>query len=375
MPERRPTAGRVCAVICSVELEAVATPPHGRLEEAVLVNPLEYPGWDAQLAAYAGAWFFHGTAWARVLQETYHQVPVFAARFKDGQLRSVLPLMEVSSTWTGRRGVSLPFTDFCFPLRTEDHDEGELYHMAMEQGRARGWRYLECRSSDEDWPGSSPSLVFYGHQLELDAGEENLFKKLDSSVRRGIKKASAAGLDILFDNSKESVETYYALHCRTRRRHGLPPQPFAFFANIQKYMLQPGLGFIVTARWENKAVAGAVFLQEGRQALYKFGASDYRFQHLRANSLLMWKGIRHCAERGCARLHFGRTSVGNEGLRRFKLGFGAQEQEIRYCKYDFRAGRFVREVDRARGWHNRVFALLPPPLLRLAGQLLYGHLS
>jgi hypothetical protein len=365
----------VRAVICNVELEAVATPPHGRLEEAVLVNPLEHPGWDSQLAAHAGVWFFHGTAWARVLQETYRHVPVFAARFKDGQLRSVLPLMEVSSPWTGRRGVSLPFTDFCSPLRTEGHDEGVLYNMAMEQGRARGWRYLECRSSDEDWPGSSPSLVFYGHQLELEAGEENLFKKLDSSVRRGIKKAGAAGVDIQFDSGKESVQTYYALHCRTRRRHGLPPQPFAFFANIQKYMLQPGLGFIAIARWENKAVAGAVFLHQGRQALYKFGASDYRFQHLRPNSLLMWEGIRQCAKRGCARLHLGRTSVGNEGLRRFKLGFGAREDEIRCCKYDFRAGRFVREADRAQGWHNRVFALLPPPLLRLAGQLLYGHLS
>jgi hypothetical protein len=132
-------------VICNVELEAVATSPHGRLEEAVLVNPLDHPGWDAQLAAHTGAWFFHGTAWARVLLETYRHVPVFAARFKDGQLRSVLPLMEVSSPWTGRRGVSLPFTDFCFPLRTEDQDEGDLYKMAMEQGRARRWRYLEFR--------------------------------------------------------------------------------------------------------------------------------------------------------------------------------------------------------------------------------------
>jgi len=35
----------------------------------------------------------------------------------------------------------------------------------------------------------------------------------------------------------------------------------------------------------------------------------------------------------------------------------------------------VRDVDRAEGWSNRVFALLPPRVLRLAGQLLYPHLS
>jgi hypothetical protein len=362
-------------VISKVELQAAPTPAYGRLDGSVLTNPLRQPGWDSFLAPHPDAWFFHETAWARVLQETYRHVPVFAARFTDGQLRTLLPLMEVSSPWTGRRGVSLPFTDFCYPLRTEGQDAGELYEMAMAQGRARGWRYLECRSSDEDWPGSSPSLVFYGHQLDLGAGEKSLFEKLDGAVRRGIRKAEAAGLRIQFDNSMESVETYYALHCRTRRRHGLPPQPFQFFANIQKFMLQPGLGFIATARGENKPVAAAVFLCRGRQALYKFGASDYGFQQLRPNNLVIWEGIRQCAARGCERLHFGRTSLANNGLRRFKLGFGAREQEIRCCRYDFRAGRFVRDVDRAEGWFNRIFACLPPPLLRLAGQLLYPHLS
>ncbi|MGA2540036.1 MAG: GNAT family N-acetyltransferase [Verrucomicrobiota bacterium] len=375
MPERGQTAGGVRPVSSPVEVERAPTPAQGRLEGSVLINPLEQPGWDGLVEARAEAWFFHGTGWARVLQETYGHVPVFAARLAGGRLRELLPLMEVSSPWTGRRGVSLPFTDFCLPLKTEGQEAGELYEMAMAEGRARGWRYLECRSSDEDWRGSSPSLVFYGHRLELGEGEEALFKKLEGPVRRGIRKAAAAGLRIQIDHTMESVETYYRLHCRTRRRHGMPPQPWRFFANIQKYMLQPGRGFVASAWWENKPVAGAVFLHQGRQALYKFGASDYAFQHVRPNNLLLWEGIRQCAARGCERLHFGRTSLANEGLRRFKLGFGTREEQIKCCKYDFRAGRFVRDVDRAEGWSNRVFALLPPRVLRLAGQLLYPHLS
>ena len=116
-------------------------------------------------------------------------------------------------------------------------------------------------------------------------------------------------------------------------------------------------------------------MRQGGHALYKFGASDHAYQHLRPNNLVMWSGIRECAGRGCGRLHFGRTSAGNEGLRRFKLGFGAREEEIRYSKYDFRGGRFVADADRVEGWFNRVFGCLPTPLLRLAGRLIYPHLS
>jgi len=53
----------------------------------------------------------------RVLRETYGHVPLYAARFAGGQLEGLLPLMEVSSPFTGRRGVSLPFTDFCLSVK------------------------------------------------------------------------------------------------------------------------------------------------------------------------------------------------------------------------------------------------------------------
>ncbi len=115
-------------------LESVPTPAHEGLDGSRLVNPLEQPEWDSFLAGRPDAWFFHGAAWAAVLHKTYGHVPVFAARFADGRLRDLLPLMEVSSPWTGRRGVSLPFTDFCLPLKSEGHDAGELYRLAMARG-------------------------------------------------------------------------------------------------------------------------------------------------------------------------------------------------------------------------------------------------
>jgi len=341
----------------------------------VAVDPLEHAGWDSLLDAHPQTSVFHGTAWARVLRQTYGHTPIYICRFDGQRLAELLPIMEVSSRWSGRRGVSLPFTDFCLPLKAANQEGRALYQAAMETGRQRLWKYLECRSAGDGWAGASPSLTFYGHVIDLSAGVDDLFKGFDSAVRRGVRKAEAAGVKVDFSGNSEAIQTFYALHCRTRRRHGLPPQPFRFFENIQRCVLDAGQGFVATARLKYQPLAAAVFFCHGRQVLYKFGASDHDFQQLRPNNLMMWAAIQHAAERRFSTLHLGRTSLANEGLRRYKLAFGAIEETVRYCQYDFASKAFVAGADRTAGWFNPVFAHLPLPLLRLAGQILYPHLS
>jgi hypothetical protein len=347
----------------------------GRPRQPVAIDPLQYPLWDSWLAAHPESSFFHGSAWARVLHETYGHQPAYFCRFAAGQLADLLPVMEVSSRWTGRRGVSLPFTDFCAPLSRGEGDDHCLYDAALAHGRRRGWRYLECRGAVPGRPNASPSLAFYGHVIDLEPGPDRLFKGLDGAVRRGIRKAEEVRLQIEFGSDLKSVTTFYALHCRTRSRHGLPPQPFRFFENIARYVLELGQGSVAIARAGLTPVAAALFFHHGRQALYKFGASDYASQRLRPNNLTMWEAMKRYASAGFTRLHLGRTSLANEGLRRFKLGFGAAEHRIEYSKYDFSRQEFVVDTDRAEGWFNPVFRRLPLPLLRLAGQALYPHLS
>ena len=122
-------------------------------------------------------------------------------------------------------------------------------------------------------------------------------------------------------------------------------------------------------------VAGAVFFHFGKTAIYKFGASHKAFQHLRANNLVMWEAIKWHARRGLGMLDFGRTSLENEGLRRFKLGWGTQERLIDYFRYDQRKAGFVTARDESAGWHNRIFRMLPVPLSRLIGATFYRHVA
>ncbi len=358
-----------------MEVIPAKTPGKKPLEAPVIVNPLEQPKWDEQLAQHPDATLFHSAAWARVLCETYGHKPVYFCRFAGGELKQLLAVMEVSSPLTGRRGVSLPFSDFCSPLTTDGEDLGALYDFAIEHGRQRKWKYFETRGRFDQWRGATPSLAFFGHALPLEGGDEDLFKGLNSSMRRCICKAEQAKVKIEFGNTMEFARIYYALHCRTRKRHGLPPQPVDFFENIARHVFGSGHGFVGVARHEGNPVAAAVFFHEGKSALYKFGASDSEFQHVRPNNLLMWEAIKYCAAGGFAELRFGCTSLLNDGLRNFKLGFGAREERVEYARYEFGKEGFGTDVDRTGGMLNNVFRCLPQPLLIQAGRLLYRHLS
>jgi hypothetical protein len=282
--------------------------------------------------------------------------------------------MEVDSWMTGKRGVSIPFTDDCEPLGGSESDLRSLIAQAMELGRSRGWKYLEFRGGRRFFEGARPSVVFYGHEMDLTCGEARLFEKLDSSVRRSIRKSEKTGLKLEFSTTPEAVKTFYDLFCQTRQRHGMPPQPFRFFERIHGHILSKGLGTVALARLENgRAVAGAVFLTQGKRAVYKFGASDETYQELRGNNLVMWGAIKWHMEKGVHRLHMGRTSLSNEGLRRFKQGWGTVESTVEYFRHDFGSGKFVGDKDESSGWHNKVFRAMPRGMARLVGAGLYRH--
>ena len=122
-------------------------------------------------------------------------------------------------------------------------------------------------------------------------------------------------------------------------------------------------------------LAGALFLVWGSQGVYKFGASDLSAQSLRPSNLAMWHGIQHLRAMGVRLLDFGRTSLSQEGLRRFKSGWGSAETIVGYRKYNFQARSFVEQEDKAHGRHNAVVRLLPIWVNRQIGSLLYRHIA
>jgi lipid II:glycine glycyltransferase (peptidoglycan interpeptide bridge formation enzyme) len=125
---------------------------------------------------------------------------------------------------------------------------------------------------------ASPALEFYGHTLDLRRGTEDLFTRLKSPARRALRRAERSCLRVQVTRTGEAMLEFYRLHTRTRRGHGLPPQPFSFFLNLHDEIIKPGLGFLVTASVGSCCVAAAIFFHFDKKAVYKFSASDERCQ-------------------------------------------------------------------------------------------------
>jgi hypothetical protein len=354
--------------------------------------------WDRAIFSHPDAGIFHSSAWARVLHKTYGHTPLYLRCVQDGELIALVPLMEIRSRITGRRGVCLPFADHCAPLlfNAARGGQNEIIETLLGIARSRNWRHIEFRGAARvgaDASGAqdgvdpffvppstaTPSLAFYGHSLDLRGGADALLANCQASVRRAIAKAERSDLRVQITRSREAVIAFYNLHMRTRRRHGNPPQPLSFFLNIHDEIIAPGNGFVVLAEEDAQPIAAAMFFQTRTQALFKFGASDETRQELRGNNLVMWEAIRFLASnnaRECHTLDFGRTSLDNEGLRRFKLGWGTTEKTLSYFRFDPAANTWVcGRRDRASGLHTALFRRLPLTVNRIAGAILYPHLD
>jgi hypothetical protein len=340
-----------------------------------IIDPITYPNWDDLLLSCPDYSFFHSSAWSRVLAESYGYTPLYFTVLEKGKVRALVPIMEVNSFITGKRGVSLPFTDFCDPIIPNGVPFPDLLNWIIEYGQKHRWKYLELRGGQGFLGSNSPSSTYLGHNVDLIKGEQQIFSGLRDSTRRNIKKAVKQGVKVEISQSLNSLKEFYRLNCITRKRHGLPPQPFWFFKKVHEHVISQNLGIVVLGSSENNIVAGAVFFHFGKDVFFKYGASDKTFHHLRPNNLVMWEAIKWYSQNEFKSLCFGRTEPENQGLIQFKSGWGGAEQQINYYRYDFKKGSFVSGSPKVTDFHNKIFRNMPIPLLNKIGNILYKHVG
>ncbi len=340
-----------------------------------IVNPIEVSDWDEQIKKLPESTFFHSAQWSKVLSCAYGYTPLFFTVREEGRIKALVPLMEIRSFLTGKRGVALPFTDSCPPIIMENVEGETLRDFINDFGAGAGWKYYEIRGGDGLQTTLQPTSWCYEHILELTKDTDSVFKKLRSSHKRNIKKAVKAGVEIHMADSIEAVRDFYRLNVITRKGHGLPPQPFSFFEHLHREVISKGDGLLCMASFQGNIVAGILCLHFGDKAIYKYGASDPDFRHLRANNLVMWKAIEWYSNKGYKSLNLGRTDEGHEGLRLYKTGWSAKENIVSYYRHNYGGGAPKDAVVKVDGIHTHIFRRMPPLFLKALGTVLYKHIG
>lgn len=341
------------------------------------IDPLQDVRWPQFLERHDQATLFHSTEWLDALQRTYGYRPSALTTSAPGEsLTNALVVCHVRSWLTGRRLVSVPFSDHCTPLIDSEEELGWLLSSLKEERDDGQEKYLEIRSIAEGAGVPSclgGSTTFCLHRLDLRPSLDDLFHAFHTScIRRKIARAQREGVTYEEGTSEEFLQRFYQLTVLTRRRQQIPPQPLAWFRNLIACMGDRLK--IRLASHGGRPVAGILTIRYKNTMTYKYGCSDPRFHRIGSMQLLMWKSIQDAKNRGLLEFDMGRTDWKNEGLLAYKDRWGGARSTLMYFRYP--AGK---AQDRTESLTMRlakcVVTLAPDRLLTTAGRILYRHIA
>jgi CelD/BcsL family acetyltransferase involved in cellulose biosynthesis len=341
------------------------------VDGACVIHPVTDSRW-ADLADDApNATAFHHPLWLRLIRNSYrYPISAVCVADADGQLLAGLPIATVSSWLTGRRLVSVPFSDICGPIMIASKYEAPLI-AAVNAERWRLGLTLEVHADVPLLAGGGPSDRFYHHVVPVVSDPDAVLRAhVKQTKRRGAARARRLGVCVSQRYDVGALEEFFRMHVLTRRRLGVPTQPRRLFRGLLP-LLRRELAFVLRVHWQDRPIAAGIFLRHGSTLTYKYGASDPGHLDKRPNDLMLLEALRIALESGCSALDLGRTELDNPGLRRFKLDFGAEERTLTYTMSPPPSGRkSVRSVSPLQ----RTLIRHSPPLFgRMVGAAVYRH--
>ena len=207
--------------------------------------------------------------------------------------------------------------------------------------------------------------------IKLKKSYLNYFLKIQSVISKELKEQ----LKLKIINDDSGMKIFYDMMCETRKKHGLPPQPFGFFPKVYLIILSNRVLGIFYWHLRMKNISRRVHFKIGKKLLYKFGASYSQYNNLRGNHFVMWEAIKKFLAEGYDEFDFGRTEIENDGLKRFKFGWNTQELHIYTTRYSINKKTFLPASTKTRGVHNLIFNHSPIFLSKLIGNALYKHIG
>lgn len=340
------------------------------------IDPIRDPRWTEFISHHDSSSIFHSRPWLEAIQQTYGYKPVaYTTSSPSSPLSNGVVLCEIKSWLTGRRMVSVPFSDHCEPLFDSTGNATAIARELREMVDAGKWKYIELRpKSDLDaLDGVVKAPACYLHMLDLKPSADEILRRTHkNSIQAPIKRAEREGLEYESGNSERLLSAFYRLTVQTRRRHQLPPQPIQWFRNLAVSMGKRMQIWVASRRGEE--IASILTLQNKDTIIYKYASSDNRFHNLGGTPFLLWKAIVEAKAAGMTCMDFGRSDADNPGLITFKDRWGARSSRLTYLRW---CGNQIPDVARGRssGVFKHLLAVMPDAVLEATGRILYRHVG
>jgi predicted N-acyltransferase len=347
-----------------------------------IIDPLQDRRWDRFVDEHPLGCIYARSDWIRVIAATYKQIKPNAVALTDaeGAIKAALPYCIVSSPLTGTRVVSLPFSSYCDPMLQDASNLPKLLDAILSVLHQTRASYYELRSLRTQDAMNDERLKMHAyhktHLLYLDGGFEKVAGSFHRDcIRRSVKKAVKSGITVREGAAENDFSTFYMMHSRTRKRLGLPIQPYRLFENMWKIMYPRYLTFLL-AELNGVAVGGLILFKYRDTVSLEHITSLEQYLPLRPNHLLLHSAIERACMESYRVLDFGKTSPENKGLLDFKRRWGAEMFDAPYFYYPGIQGLMSFEQNDVKqklllfvGRH------MPLPMARIMGRIVYRHLG
>ena len=161
--------------------------------------------------------------------------------------------------------------------------------------------------------------------------EEEVFKNFHSKTRYNVRLAQKKGIT-LREGSRDDIKIFKEIMEVTGERDGFYIRSTEYFEKIYDAM-QPNHIKIMFAEYEGEPISCVMNILYGNKQWYLYGGSLNKYRNLMPNYLIQWEMIKKAIQDKCDIYDFrGNCATDmthfNEGLYRFKKGFGAEMVEF-----------------------------------------------
>lgn len=331
----------------------------------------DHAAWTAFLATRSDAVLYHTLPWRDFVVASFRHEPLYLIAERGAQIAGILPMFVVRNAVLGSKLLSLPYDMAAGgALAVDEAAERALYDKALAAARSLRVDYAEFRSdrprpelSDLGLPRSEPVLI-----TQTPLGDEAVWDRVAEDHVKARRKAAKRGVTVREAASREDYAAFYDVYLTVFRTFGTPPYGWRYFDLLFERFHADSRVKLLLAFAGDRCIGGLQLFCYQRNLVSKFAACLPEAVPLRAYAALYGAAIDFGLAGAYANLNWGSSSRAQEGLIRFKEGWGATTSPAQVYALPIRGA--VPDVARyydADGIAQRAWRKLPVAWTRVLG--------